>query len=394
MVSPAVRFLTPSRRRSKTKAINIHSSPFKEQKKKQKKILQRIMRRVSSRQRIHSFDDGFCGCDDDDDSLFFLDSTDDRKRKVLHMIPPNERLLQLPKDLLLNALTFCDRDDLRNVLPVHSNLASLLCSDDAKRIVWKPMAIQMFPWMMMNHHDTIEIESPNDILGAEVKDLPSCIDDSLFQNATTGSNESLELVDDHTVQFTGTTGRGDRSIRANLPFPHTNARNSTFLRRTKAKPFLMGMTTTTTTPTIHRIVATRIAYYEVTIGTTATISSHDCVAIGLSTNQFRLHGRQPGWDHWSFGLHGDDGGLFHSDGQMIRKYDTGFQPGDTIGCGIDYDAQTIFYTKNGTFTGTAFTLKDYQMQLSWYPTIGLDTNQPVSCNFGQYAFQYQGFLQL
>jgi len=36
-----------------------------------------------------------------------------------------------------------------------------------------------------------------------------------------------------------------------------------------------------------------------------------CVSVGLSLGPFRLAGKQPGWDAFSLGYHGDDGCFFH-----------------------------------------------------------------------------------
>ena len=37
----------------------------------------------------------------------------------------------------------------------------------------------------------------------------------------------------------------------------------------------------------------------------------DCVSIGLGTSSFPLFGKQPGWERFSYGYHGDDGMTFH-----------------------------------------------------------------------------------
>jgi SPRY domain len=187
------------------------------------------------------------------------------------------------------------------------------------------------------------------------------------------------------------------------------------LKNNIVKPFLMPVTNPSTGQI--QIIPTKRAYYEVTIlptlrnhagtetatsndnataGTTTTAYATDCLSVGLSQSEFSLtDGGQPGWDEYSFGLHGDDGGLFHDNGGRVlrRQYypHAPFHPGDTIGCGIDYECGTIFYTVNGTFTGHAFDLTDDQLARAWYPTVGIDTNHPVRFNFGQTAFCYQDF---
>jgi hypothetical protein len=55
-----------------------------------------------------------------------------------------------------------------------------------------------------------------------------------------------------------------------------------------------------------------------------------CVAVGLSTQGFYDSSRMPGWDSSSYGYHGDDGGIFHSHGEMIRVYGPTYNVGDTV----------------------------------------------------------------
>jgi len=59
-----------------------------------------------------------------------------------------------------------------------------------------------------------------------------------------------------------------------------------------------------------------VAYYEVTIGAPNAApasgpddewTQRDCIAVGLGSAGFPLHGKQPGWDTDSFGYHSDDG---------------------------------------------------------------------------------------
>jgi hypothetical protein len=111
--------------------------------------------------------------------------------------------------------------------------------------------------------------------------------------------------------------------------------------------------------------------------------SSECVAIGLATEDFSLHTRMPGWDHLSYGYHGDDGGLFHAKGTMIRPCGPKYGVGDTVGCGIDYVKRGIFFTYNGQFLGYAFeNMEPNDLDRNLYPVVGMDTHCPVECNFG------------
>lgn len=115
----------------------------------------------------------------------------------------------------------------------------------------------------------------------------------------------------------------------------------------------------------------------------------DCIVVGLSTRKFRLQNRMAGWDDRSFGYHSDDGGIYHNQGQMVRKYGPTFGAGDTVGCGVDYQRRAIFFTLNGKFLGYAFEKVSLKMLgQDLYPVVGLDTHCPVACNFGC----QQGFL--
>jgi len=259
------------------------------------------------------------------------------------------------------------------------------------------------------------------------------------------------------VQYTGPIGVGDRCIRSNLPLPrpkqdiatsgrqgpsvvphasdqqryqHSSRAFFNLLRRSASKmvntkdapslserrkpfvmPFLENSTTLNVTPRL-------ISYYEVTIldvnGDNAEKddddddipgpppTSHvngnrsDCVAVGIATESFHVHSRMPGWDKQSFGYHGDDGGIFHSSGGMVKQFGPTFGAGDTIGCGVDYVNQGIFFTLNGKFLGYGWKEVDEELlRHDLYPVVGLDTNCPLFLNFGAqepFAFDLSSFL--
>lgn len=120
---------------------------------------------------------------------------------------------------------------------------------------------------------------------------------------------------------------------------------------------------------------------------TSTVT--DCVAVGIATANFHLHSRMPGWDVHSYGYHGDDGGAFHASGDMTRRFGPSFGQGDTVGCGVDYITGGIFFTLNGEFQGYGWTNVDVEfLQQDLYPTIGVDTNLPLDCNFGERPFAF------
>ena len=122
-----------------------------------------------------------------------------------------------------------------------------------------------------------------------------------------------------------------------------------------------------------------------------------CVAVGLSVRGFQASSRMPGWDSFSYGYHGDDGGIFHAQGDMIRVYGPTYNVGDTVGCGVNYHNGGIFYTLNGNFLGYAWVnekiIKAAKSDL--YPTVGVDSSDPIACNFGNerpFMFNFAGFV--
>ncbi len=60
----------------------------------------------------------------------------------------------------------------------------------------------------------------------------------------------------------------------------------------------------------------------------------------------------PGWENFSFGYHGDDGGLFINSGTKVESIeedgsDRTYGAGDTIGAGLDLKTGLGYFTKNG-----------------------------------------------
>ena len=125
-------------------------------------------------------------------------------------------------------------------------------------------------------------------------------------------------------------------------------------------------------------------------------STSDCVAVGVSTSYFQSDRRMPGWDGQSYGYHGDDGGIFHDSGRMERPFGPEYGPGDTIGCGLDYVRGGIFFTLNGDFLGYGWIGVDFvhNPDIDLYPTVGVDTNCPLACNYGErpFMFDLEGFV--
>eukprot|EP00850_Spirogloea_muscicola_P020741 SM000225S07020 [mRNA] locus=s225:120356:123276:+ [translate_table: standard] len=91
------------------------------------------------------------------------------------------------------------------------------------------------------------------------------------------------------------------------------------------------------------------------------------VAGALTTTAHHCTAPRRSWEPNSFGYHGDDG-QFHGRGKPEGgDVQFPFTTGDTVGAGINFVSQEIFFTKNGKLLGPTF--KDVQGGL--YPTIGL-----------------------
>jgi Ran-binding protein 9/10 len=73
------------------------------------------------------------------------------------------------------------------------------------------------------------------------------------------------------------------------------------------------------------------------------------VAIGLCKSESRNTG-MPGWSRGSWAYHGDDGNIFAEMGTG-SSYGPTYSTGDVVGCGIDLQSGTIFFTKNGEHLG-------------------------------------------
>jgi len=121
----------------------------------------------------------------------------------------------------------------------------------------------------------------------------------------------------------------------------------------------------------------------------------------------------PGWDSFSYGYHGDDGGIFHAKGEMLRVYGPKYTVGDTVGCGVNYSNGGIFFTLNGDFLGYAWQNEEIVLRSGrrrdgddhdssslraksgLYPTVGVDSSNPIACNFGNersFMFDFAQFV--
>ncbi|KAJ2600571.1 hypothetical protein EV177_007121 [Coemansia sp. RSA 1804] len=127
---------------------------------------------------------------------------------------------------------------------------------------------------------------------------------------------------------------------------------------------------------------TGVYYFEVYI---KSRGQSGYIGVGFSRSGLNIH-RLPGWDIGSWGYHGDDGNVFGGDGRGTG-YGPRFTTGDTVGCGIDFMRQRIFFTRNGFFLGYAFGVIDTSKDL--FPCIGMRTpGEHATANFGRKPFVF------
>ncbi|KAJ2157431.1 hypothetical protein GGF46_004512 [Coemansia sp. RSA 552] len=133
---------------------------------------------------------------------------------------------------------------------------------------------------------------------------------------------------------------------------------------------------------------TGVYYFEVHV-----VSRGQCGYIGIGLSRAGLSSRRlPGWDHGSWGYHGDDGHGFGGTGHGA-KFGPQYSTGDTVGCGMDFMRRRIFFTLNGLFLGYAFDALSSPKDL--YPCVGMRTPaEHVTANFGRepFVFDIDGYV--
>ncbi|RIB09735.1 hypothetical protein C2G38_247696 [Gigaspora rosea] len=124
----------------------------------------------------------------------------------------------------------------------------------------------------------------------------------------------------------------------------------------------------------------KLFYFEVDI---IDEGKNKAIGIGFWEKMINLD-KMPGWDNRSWGYHGDNGNFFCCS-KSGHPYGSLFSTGDTIGCYLNFNNNTVFYTKNGINLGIAFQdLKDIM-----YPCVGSwSQDASIGLNFGHRKFKY------
>ena len=132
-------------------------------------------------------------------------------------------------------------------------------------------------------------------------------------------------------------------------------------------------------------MTTGIYYFEMKVLRTG---SYKQTFIGLTSSEYNLH-RAPGVDMDGYSYYGYDGQIFSGNDPSGRgqPYGPHFSTNDIVGCGINFENQTCFFTLNGNYLGVAF--RNMPISPDLYPTVGVESdNESVEVNFGQCAFMY------
>ncbi|KAL9083000.1 MAG: hypothetical protein Q9165_008696 [Trypethelium subeluteriae] len=93
--------------------------------------------------------------------------------------------------------------------------------------------------------------------------------------------------------------------------------------------------------------------------------------------------RAPSARSWAY--HGDDGGLGDGMGRFEKDDDRMYAPGDTVGCGVDFNKNTMWFTKNGVKLDRGF--EDVSGRL--FPLLGMEGRLDLETNFGGKPFLWQ-----
>jgi len=130
-------------------------------------------------------------------------------------------------------------------------------------------------------------------------------------------------------------------------------------------------------------------YYEIIIR-----NMEGFIAIGttcLPYPQWRL----PGWNRSSAALHLDDFRKFYEDPDGGRDYETPLNlthisPGDSVGCGYDFNAYSLFFTYNGVRLPSAFTgIYQPRHNHDVFAAIGVSGKCEFEVNFGAEDFRFK-----
>jgi len=294
-------------------------------------------------------------------------------------------LEEMPQEILHHVIRFLDVEDLTQRLVTLSRFWKDLADDS---FLWKSLCMKKWDINIDQLYESSEDDSENwKKYYWETHPWPKKIDTS-----RTYSAKIVTSQDCLSVRLKGAQCGGNQIVFGDYPFRRIP-------NKSKLKPFtvleafsnsLSNHDSSKRLSSIGYRVTTRFtAYYELTILPSEVSSSKmsGCVAIGLCPNDFSTTDLLPGWRRGSYGFHSDDGKKFGGDHGLGKSYSKPFGINDTVGCGINFRDNVIFFTRNGKFLGVAFLISDTLHEI--WPVIGVDTLEIVSVNFGAQPFKYK-----
>ncbi|KAF3082932.1 hypothetical protein TWF569_001690 [Orbilia oligospora] len=138
---------------------------------------------------------------------------------------------------------------------------------------------------------------------------------------------------------------------------------------------------------------TEKSYFEIEIQSIGAEGGSELstVLIGLCGELSFLANAGPGWNVWTLGYHGDDGGMFEEHGNRYRHEGTKFGIGNTVGCGVDYELGDYYFTLDGKIEARFKGDNQFLISRKLYPVVGhWGRACKVLVNFGQKPFKWTG----
>jgi hypothetical protein len=125
--------------------------------------------------------------------------------------------------------------------------------------------------------------------------------------------------------------------------------------------------------------ACSIYYYEVEV---VNAGARAQIYVGLTDKTYEI-GKPPGTIKRSFALRLD--GKLYKESSQGETFCPGFSSGDIVGCGLDFEKDEIFFTRNGSLVGTTIKVpyKEY------FATLAMNSpKEAIRINFGPKPFRY------
>ena len=127
-----------------------------------------------------------------------------------------------------------------------------------------------------------------------------------------------------------------------------------------------------------------VFYFEVLI---KNDGKENDILIGLGEKDITEKGLSLGSTTRSYGYHSKGKSL---NNKKINKYGEVYSNGDIIGCGVDLENKSIFFTKNGKFLDYAFKEINFEFGKGYlYPSVCLHSlRSEIAINFGKDNFKF------